>query len=716
MALATAKSTLAKLLAQENITVEHRNTSTAYFDPKNRVLVLPIWKNMSTDLYDLLVGHEVGHAWETPAEGWHSEIKGNKPGFKSYLNVVEDARIEKCIKNRYPGLRSCFYKAYKELVDRDFFGVQDMDLDKLPLIDRINLHFKVGPFMAVPFKSEERIYINKIESMTSWDDVVRIAKELYNLRKEEMKESARQFSEIRDYGDYDGEGESEDGDYDDGLDISDSEEFEDDAANDIASRSGAGTGEFDPQSMTDKEFRKRELDLLSDEVLPYRYVNLPVFDCSKFIVNHKELYSKTDWSCFDDRDPDSEYRGNIKNAATLFSEYKQTNAKFIQYLVKEFELKRNASQFARAKVSKTGELDIDKVFSYKYNNDIFKRITKIPNGKNHGMVMFVDWSGSMHNCMKQTLEQTLVLADFCKKVNIPFKVFSFSDTASPIRKENEYDENGYRIYGEKYKHRQGDIHFDNYSFRIYELLSSDMNFSHYTNAQKRILQVADVFARDRFRNDVPFGWELGGTPLNETIVFANYYLPKFKEANRLDIVNTIILTDGEANDTDNVTTENGASHRSINSQNGLGYRQSANTIINDKATGKSGRAKPGQPLTTALLDLLKNNTDVNLIGYYILDNSSKGRINSFLNGSGLSGIEYTDNIMSKLRKDKFYSIDSYVYDKYFLVKADDLEIKDEELNVTSDSSKRELMKAFMQSQKSKIVNRVLLNKFIAEIA
>ena len=161
MALANSKSVLAKLLAQENIAVEHRNTQTAYFDPKNRVLVPPIWKDMSTDLYDLLVGHEVGHAWETPAEGWHNALNGEKKGFKSYLNVVEDARIERCIKSRYPGLRSCFYKAYKDLADKDFFGIAKYELVDLPLIDRINLHFKIGPFLAVPFKDEEQFYVKQ---------------------------------------------------------------------------------------------------------------------------------------------------------------------------------------------------------------------------------------------------------------------------------------------------------------------------------------------------------------------------------------------------------------------------------------------------------------------------------------------------------------------------------------------------------------------------
>jgi hypothetical protein len=160
---------------------------------------------MSTDLYDLLVGHEVGHAWETPAEGWHNALNGQKRGFKSYLNVVEDARIERCIKSRYPGLRSCFYKAYKGLADKDFFGIAEREISTLNLIDRINLHFKIGPFLAVPFDTEEQFYIKQIENLSNWDDVVRVATELYNRRKQELEDEyydnqpRRGTGEIQDY-------------------------------------------------------------------------------------------------------------------------------------------------------------------------------------------------------------------------------------------------------------------------------------------------------------------------------------------------------------------------------------------------------------------------------------------------------------------------------------------------------------------------------------
>ena len=60
------KSQLAKLLATEDITVEHKQVQTASFNVDSRVLILPLWEKASNDVYDMLVGHEVGHALFTP--------------------------------------------------------------------------------------------------------------------------------------------------------------------------------------------------------------------------------------------------------------------------------------------------------------------------------------------------------------------------------------------------------------------------------------------------------------------------------------------------------------------------------------------------------------------------------------------------------------------------------------------------------------------------
>ena len=59
------KSQLAKLLATEDLVVEHKKVETACFNVHTRVLTLPMWEQASGQVYDMLVGHEVGHALYT---------------------------------------------------------------------------------------------------------------------------------------------------------------------------------------------------------------------------------------------------------------------------------------------------------------------------------------------------------------------------------------------------------------------------------------------------------------------------------------------------------------------------------------------------------------------------------------------------------------------------------------------------------------------------
>ncbi len=193
-----SKSQLAKLMATENLTVEHRKVATASFNLKDRVLTLPIWKDMSGEMYDLLTGHEVGHALETPEEGWHNAVMGTgkfNKNFKNFLNVVEDARIEKKVKRRFPGLRQSFVKAYGQLLEKDFFGIKYRDVNALPFIDRLNLYTKGGVALGIKFTSEEEKMLADVESCETWEDVVRVTEAIFDYSKTEQKEI--QDSKIR---------------------------------------------------------------------------------------------------------------------------------------------------------------------------------------------------------------------------------------------------------------------------------------------------------------------------------------------------------------------------------------------------------------------------------------------------------------------------------------------------------------------------------------
>ena len=172
------KDQLAKLMATENITIVHKPIPTAYFDVKNRILACPTFKDdISDELYDLFMGHEVGHALNTPYEGLHNALTKNKT-LKGYLNVVEDVRIEKAIKNKFQGLRKSFYTAYNELMEKDFFGLKGKDLNTLSCIDKINLITKCGSRVQIELTDQEQKFLDMAEACVTWEDVEVCAEEI----------------------------------------------------------------------------------------------------------------------------------------------------------------------------------------------------------------------------------------------------------------------------------------------------------------------------------------------------------------------------------------------------------------------------------------------------------------------------------------------------------------------------------------------------------
>ena len=178
------KSTLVKLLAEEDLQVTYKNVPTAHFDVKAREVVLPIWKDKSEAVMDMMSLHEVGHALWTDMDLIE---KGQKKEVKhSFLNVLEDVRIEKMIQEKYLGSVRVFKKAYTELLEKDFFNINGKDLSKLNLIDRINMHYKNVP--NVPFDDNELEWVEKANKTKTVDDVLNLAVELqewmYNQEKD----------------------------------------------------------------------------------------------------------------------------------------------------------------------------------------------------------------------------------------------------------------------------------------------------------------------------------------------------------------------------------------------------------------------------------------------------------------------------------------------------------------------------------------------------
>ena len=190
MSFIETRGMLAKLLATENLVVEHDgNASTASFNTDTRVLTLPIFKTEDKHVYNMLVAHEASHALHTPAD-WAEQVSDDVPF--DFVNVIEDVRIERLIQQQFPGLRTDFTRGYDELNAQDFFGIADSGTSSLSLIDRINLHFKLGARALIQFTAEEQVYVDAIDEADTFDKVLLTAAMLADYiqqRKQDAQES-----------------------------------------------------------------------------------------------------------------------------------------------------------------------------------------------------------------------------------------------------------------------------------------------------------------------------------------------------------------------------------------------------------------------------------------------------------------------------------------------------------------------------------------------
>lgn len=183
------KSQLAKLIATENITIQHNNVRTASFDVKNRVLTLPIFKTKSPDVYDMLIAHECAHALFTPYKSW-AKIQDDE--LRAYVNVLEDCRIDKKIQTQYPGVVRNYINGFDILNKANFFGTKDKDINKdYMLIDKINMFYKSSKRLPIFFSTLDNIWINKVNALKSFKDVVELAKKMLDWQKKETKKQEK---------------------------------------------------------------------------------------------------------------------------------------------------------------------------------------------------------------------------------------------------------------------------------------------------------------------------------------------------------------------------------------------------------------------------------------------------------------------------------------------------------------------------------------------
>ena len=715
------RGNLARLLATENLIVEHRKVPTASFDVERRVLTLPNWDRASKLVYDMLVAHECGHALFTPNEDWTEAHKCPK----DFINVIEDARIEKLMKRKYPGLRKSFAGGYKELNDKDFFGIGGEDLNTFSLIDRINLHFKIGASAMLPFAEDEKIFVTRTENAETFTEVCEIAVDVYNFSKQEKVQEQAPPEMQPQQSTQGGGGMTQDG--------GDTENANDNANEEKNANEGAPVGnQSKPQGGGDTlgdlggeeggEEGSKTQDAFDNaaEKLTDRHATNPVYieipasvNLPEFIADWTEVH---DWideqrEVFLAGGDSIDRSDRYDEVDAAYREFRKTSQKEVNYLVKEFECRKSADAYARAGQSKTGVLDTAKLHTYKYNEDLFKKVTILPDGKNHGLIFILDWSGSMQKELIATVKQLLNLTAFCKKVQIPFEVYAFTNEYYAVRRaqqgKDEYVSN--EEYFEMRGCKEGEIYLHDGMFHLMNFVSSRSNSKDYERMCLNLFREAYAY-KYYVAYPTTAGVGLSGTPLNESVVMLNYLIPEFKKQNDLQKVNVCILTDGES-------CQAAYGRKVYSDHKDESYvrprRIEYNTVLRDRQTGKVYPAMDGweRATNTFLRQVRDRNPGVNVIGFRVM--SGSGLSNFVAIYADLSYYGEVQKQWKKLRSAVIPMPKGYTALYAINNNAIDEEV---EFEVESGAKKGEISKAFKKMLGSKTTNKKLLSSFIQYVA
>jgi len=762
------KSNLAKLLANENITIQHNNVKTASFDVKNRVLTLPVFKEKSGDVYDMLIAHECAHALWTPYEQWQGIDNAE---LRSYVNVLEDCRIDLLIQAKYPGVVRNYQNGFDILEKQNFFGITGKDINKeFMIIDKINLRSKSLQRMPFIFTPEDNLWLAKVDALKTFDDVLVLAKELLDWQKEQVEQMqklpdfdshplAQSYDLADDEDDFDDYDDEQDGDGNGEGNGSDTKESDDDAdekndfnnfgdqkADDEKDSNQSGEGQSNNnvdkeeskgeakkfakgaggdgsmkqlKSITDDSFNQKQEELQDKKSRGFRYGKIPtpnlgkdgnltswktfLSDMEKYKVKNLKGYSGT--------------KSYVEYLDREFKKFTKENKKTVMYLVKEFEMKKAATAYKRASTDKTGIIDPLKLPQYQYNEDIFKKLTIIPDGKNHGMMMLLDWSGSMSDVLFNTVKQLINLVEFCRKVNIPFEVYFFTSERSSYEEEKTT---------KGFNHKNGDWFFED--FHLVNCLSHRMNKKQADLALKTLFHMGMYFddrytwnRRNAFDQDadalaasnnygIPNKYYLGNTPLNESLIYMDKLIPMFRKKYGIEKMTFITLTDGAGN------SPRGKIFGSEKSEydDEEYYRQKVYQI------GKSKFVGDYHNFTNNLLTHLQKEHKCNVIGFYVIKRVKRWDIEKYINNYK----DYSDKInqYNKLRKeltrDKAIAVNADGYNKFFILDGKKLAVESFDMgNVeVKKGTPSELKRIFGKSMANRLVSRVVLNKFIKEVA
>ena len=576
----TSLSIFAKALASENISFSFsKDAETASFDVKSRHLVMPMW-DVSETVKTMLVAHEISHALWTPYERGYELLKaaeadGYNPMLLSRIaNIIEDVRIEKLMKQKFPGTRRDFFLGYKEIADIDMFGFKKMDFTKAGFLNRLNIHFKWGVpgFIPMTFEGTEQEVVDMVDGVVNYDQVFEVAKFLY--KHPSMKEMREDMEAAAAKGGKQGEKEQD--------------------------------KIMGDQTNVPGDFRRKDGSQYQDAVVTLTGVK----DLSKHIVSTETILN--------------DYEGNSNNPLLLdeYRKFVRESDAFVRQMVAQFERKKAADEIRRERPKQTGMLNLDRLHQYRTHDDIFLSKIVKQDGKNHGIVFMLDFSGSMGATIGHAYLQVLQLVWFCEKAKIPFEVFGYTDVYGNLdpeyqaacdawRKQNpdafsyEFD----REWGARALNRDCPTGMHIGTARLLNIASSK------DDAAKRERLCAYIYETYVQQTRPTSRYlTLNGTPTVECIALTSQFMAGWVQENNIQIPTIMVVTDGCPN------------HISTSKEDGVywygeGTSLTVTNEILDTVTvinNKNGRTNLPDGVICAMLNSLRTKLNARCVGMYVM--------------------------------------------------------------------------------------------------
>jgi hypothetical protein len=679
---------------------------------------------MTDSLYDMLIGHEVSHAINTPSmtpaifKDYIAKIAngGDQNLAQMVMNVVEDARIERMIKDTYPGLRRDFYHGYKSIFEMDLFGIADRKINDLPFIDRLNLFTKVGNIMheEIEFTQTEQKLVDEVQSTFTFDDVIDLSCRIFQMIQSEHDSLEPEDQETMVVVDSTGSGGEPSGGE---QPLNGKMPAPNDTLFGGVGGGGSGMSDLGAQAgsnangKTNKSVQEtleenlKKMTSNSDRVSSTTHT-IPVPNLDKIVVDYKDFYPFVRNLAIQENGK-GKYDEFVQSFQSFVDNTIQRSKRTVSLMVQQFERKKAADESRRSRVNKTGMINLDRLHQYKFSEDIFLSRTVFRDAKNHGFMIYLDWSGSMSTCLHDTIMQTLQIALFCKAAKIPFELYGISSMRLFDQVKNSNYQENFEEWDsmDQFNYTNTDVKLGCLS--LPNLLSSRMNKAEFDEAMRFILLAAvRSIPWNRRKNMTlpselivtPWPFMLGGTPLNAAIVCANDMVKQFKERNKIQIVNTVFMTDGESD------TISGFSKGSI---------------IQDRRSGFLHRlSNPYSDVTKALIELHKFVTGANTVRFHLdmIRTITHGNSHLF---SGSSAEELA-KCQKCFDKENFcVAHNSQGFDELYLVRSDiavDDAINENNLLDSKKKTFTGLKNAFVKMNQNKITSRILLSRFIEIIS